>query len=92
MSRRRKRTASRRPLQFLLLGAGAVLVTLAVVLGLRPSREARGTPVVSVAPESIDFGRVKLDTPKTFVFTVTNTGQGTLRFDEAPSIEVLEGC
>jgi hypothetical protein len=92
MSRRRTRRTSRRPVYLLLLALGAVLVTVAVVLVMRPAQTAGGTPVISVEPASIDFGKVKLNTTKTFALTITNTGDGTLRFEEEPYLEVLEGC
>lgn len=45
-----------------------------------------GTPSISVDQNKIDYGEV------TFGVKVTNTGDGTLRFKEQPSIKVLEGC
>jgi len=92
MSRRRTRRTVRRSVQLLLLALGALLVTVVVVLVMRPGDSAGGTPVISVNPSFIDFGKVKLDTPKTFALTLTNTGDGTLRFEEDPYLEVLEGC
>ena len=92
MSRRRTRRTARRPVYFLLLALGAVLVTVAVVLVARPAPTAGGTPALAVEPTFIDFGKVKLDTTKTFALTLTNTGGGTLRFEEEPYLEVLEGC
>ena len=92
MSRRRTRRTARQPIYFLLLALGAVLVTVAVVLMMRPADTAGGSPALAVEPAFIDFGKVKLDTPKTFALTITNTGDGTLRFEEDPYLEVLEGC
>lgn len=67
---------------------GLLLVAAAFLLGSRES----GTPVASVDQESIDFGDVKLDTPLQFSFVITNSGDGVLRFKQAPYLEVLEGC
>lgn len=92
MSRRHTRRATRRPVYLLLLALGAVLVTIAVVLVMRSADTAGGTPVLAVDPPYIDYGQVKLDTPKTFALTITNTGDGTLRFEEDPFLEVVEGC
>jgi hypothetical protein len=35
---------------------------------------------------------VKFGENRQFTLTVTNTGDGNLRFKEKPYIEVLEGC
>lgn len=51
-----------------------------------------GIPAISADKTLIDFGYVKLDTNLTLSFTVTNTGDGVLRFTEAPYIEIREGC
>lgn len=50
------------------------------------------TPSVDVNHYRNDFGDVKFGINKTFAITVTNTGDGTLHFKEAPYIEVVEGC
>jgi hypothetical protein len=71
--------------------AGVLLVAAAVLL-LGRNGDSGGLPVASVDTERIDFGDVVLDTPKQFSFTVTNTGNGTLRFKDQPYAEVLEGC
>ena len=84
-----KRTKQRKSFPWLLAALGGLLlIAAAVLLGNRES----GTPVASVDQELIDFGEVKLDTPLTFSFVVTNTGDGILRFKESPYLEVLEGC
>ncbi len=51
-----------------------------------------GTPRLVVDQQKIDYGDVKFDTLKTFAVKVTNTGDGALRFKEAPYIQVMEGC
>jgi hypothetical protein len=78
-----------------LLGGGVILVIALLLLNL-PDRNTEqavnGTPTIVVDQERIDYGDVKLDTPLTFKFTVTNTGDGELRFSQEPFIEVIEGC
>jgi hypothetical protein len=85
----KKHQKQRQNFPWLLLALGGLLLLAA--LFLFTNRE-QGTPIASVDQESIDFGEVKLDTPLTFSFVVTNTGDGPLRFKEKPYIEVREGC
>ncbi len=92
MSRRRNPRRAHRPLTWALMALGVVLVVVAVAIAARPASKEGGTPVLAVEPATIDFGYLKLNTPKTFALTITNTGQGTLRFTEQPYLEVLEGC
>ena len=71
-----------------------VLVTAGLLFALldRGNLGSDGTPNIAVKPERIDFGDIKLDTPLTFQIEVANTGDGTLRFEDEPYLEVLEGC
>ena len=78
------------PLVALLIG-GALLIAAAVFFAFGGSGGS-GTPQLVVDQQKIDYGDVKFDTPKTFAVKVTNTGDGALRFKEAPNIQVLEGC
>jgi len=71
---------------------GGVLLGAAAIIMLARQGEGGGTPIVTVAPELIDYGDVKLDTPLKFEITVRNAGSGTLRLTGEPYIEVLEGC
>ncbi len=89
MSKKRQKQRQRQNFPWLLAALGGLLLLAAIFL---LGNQDRGTPVVSVDQESIDFGEVKLDTPLTFSIVVTNTGDGVLRFREKPYIEVREGC
>ena len=51
-----------------------------------------GTPRLAVDQQKIDWGTVKDGTNKIITITVTNTGEGTLRFKEKPYVQVVEGC
>ena len=75
----------------LLIGGGLLLVAaaLSIVFG---NGNGGGTPSLAVDQEVIDYGDVKFNTEKSFAIKVTNTGDGTLRFQEEPYIEVREGC
>ena len=78
------------PWLFVALGGGLLL--LAAVLFARSNGDGGGTPSLSVDQNKIDYGYVKFGENRQFAFKVTNTGDGTLRFNEEPYIEVLEGC
>lgn len=103
MSRSRNKTAANppaksvRPSPVWLIGAGAVLVLLALfagdVGGFGSGRSTTGAkPQLISDREAIDLGDVKLGEPVSVTFTLTNAGDGPLRFNEAPYVEVVEGC
>ena len=91
MSKRHKRQRTRSTLPWIIL-IGGVLLVVAVLLFARQGGDNGGTPSITTDPEQIDFGYQKLNTNLTFSIKVTNTGNGVLRFSEAPYIEILEGC
>ena len=82
-----------------MIGAGVLLV-LSVVLPLikNASRinpelvEVEGRPAIQVDQEVIDYGYKKWNTNLTFDVKVTNVGDQTLKFNDTPYVEVLEGC
>ena len=86
--RPQKKTAN--PLAWMISG-GVLLVAAALFIAFG-NRDGSGTPILAVDRQVIDYGEVKLETNLTFEVTVTNTGDGTLRFMEKPYIEVREGC
>jgi hypothetical protein len=45
-----------------------------------------------VDKEQVDLGDVKLNQPVEVTFQITNVGDKTLRFEEQPYIDVVEGC
>jgi hypothetical protein len=45
-----------------------------------------------VDQEKIDYGYVPFGESRSFAIQVTNTGDGTLRLQDEPYIEVVEGC
>ena len=75
-----------------LVAFGGVLLILAAVLFANQGGDGGGTASIAVDQQKIDYGDVKFNTNKSFAIKVTNTGSGTLRFKEAPYIEVVEGC
>jgi len=91
-SKRRKQTVST-PI-FILMFGGALLLAAGILFSLQRAGNGNedGTPVLAVDQQVIDYGDVKLNTNLTFEIKVTNTGDGTLRFEEEPYIQVLEGC
>ena len=90
---RKQGNKSRLPL-VLIIAAGVVLIAAGIFFARQGSGspESGGTPKIAVDREEIDYGEVKLDTPLVFTINVTNTGDGVLRFKDAPYIEVQEGC
>ncbi len=54
--------------------------------------EVTGAPALKADREKVDLGDVKLGKTVEVSFQLTNVGDQTLRFSEAPYIEVVEGC
>ena len=76
----------------LLVLSGAFIVVAAFLFARQSGGDGDRTPSIAVDQQQIDYGDVKFGVNKTFAITVTNTGDGTLRFKEKPYIQVLEGC
>ncbi len=90
--KKRKQQNQSRNFPWLFIALGGVLLVVVAVLFANRSGGDDGTPVLRVDQDVIDYGEVKLDTPLTFSVVVTNAGDGVLRFEEDPYIEVREGC
>jgi hypothetical protein len=87
----RKQNQSKKfPWLVTVLGSGLLL--LAAILFARNNGTGGGTASVAVDQDKIDYGYVKFGETRQFAIKVTNTGDGALRFEEQPYIEVLEGC
>jgi hypothetical protein len=92
---RRRQKHSRKATRLLvpaIISAGVLLLAAGLFFAVRDAGVTAGTAVLTVQPAAIDYGEVRLDTPLTFSITVTNTGDGVLRFEEKPYVEVVEGC
>jgi multidrug efflux pump subunit AcrA (membrane-fusion protein) len=92
MSKKLKKRKQSRRLWFWLIGGGVLLIAIGFFLLMQRQENEPGTPILKVEPERIDYGNVKFNTPKSFEITVTNVGDGTLRFKEEPTIRVQQGC
>ena len=88
--RKSKRQQQKRNYPWLFVALGGVL--LIITAFFLANRDSGGTPSIAVDQQKIDYGDVKFGVEKSFAIQVTNTGDGNLRFKEAPYIEVLEGC
>jgi len=88
----KQRHRNKRDFPWPIIAFGAILLIVAAFLFARQPEVETGTPSVAVDQEMIDYGDVKFGVSKTFAVTVTNTGDGTLRFIDKPYIQVLEGC
>ena len=82
-----------RKFPWLLVAMGGGLLLLAgVLLVNRNGGGSGGTPSIAIDQQKIDYGYVQFGETRSIAINVTNTGTGTLRFQENPYIEVLEGC
>jgi len=90
---RKQKEKSRLPLIIAIAG-GILVVATGIFLATRGggNPQSDGTPEIVVDNEVIDYGDVKLDTPLAFTISISNMGDGVLRFKEAPYIQVQEGC
>ena len=96
-SHRPHHRARRSNLAWPIIAAGAVLLVLAGFLFARQSgsggaSDGTGTPQLAVDQQKIDYGYVKFGETRQFKIAVTNTGDGMLRFEKKPYVEVVEGC
>jgi hypothetical protein len=98
-SKRRKRRRQRNGWIPILLGLGGLVLLALAALALRGNGdetgaaiEVNGAPSIQVDKEQVDLGDVKLDQPVEVTFKITNIGDQSLRFEEQPYIEVVEGC
>ncbi len=82
----------------LIIVAGVALVVVALIStsGSQPAStvtpQVNGAPALQVDKEKVDFGDVKLGQTVEAKFEVANVGDQPLLFQEAPYIEVVEGC
>jgi len=91
MSKKHGKQKSGFPWALVAIG-GILLIVAAFFLASRGGEAGSGTPTIAVDTQRIDYGDVNFGVNKTFSIKVTNLGDGTLRFQEEPYIEVLEGC
>ncbi len=86
--------SSKKP--WILIIGGAVLLLAAVLFAFaqqQPTVDASGgTPKIKADKERVDLGDQKLGNTVSVSFTLTNEGDGTLRFTKEPYVEVKEGC
>lgn len=85
------------PLWLIISGVALVAVAVVVLLSsggnTKAEIEVTGAPKLKVEQALYDYGDVKLGgVPIRTVVKVTNVGDQPLLFEEAPYIEVLEGC
>jgi len=95
---RRKRQRQGQKWFPLLIALGGLLLVGFSFLALRDKPppgatiEVTGASSLKVDKEKVDLGDVKLGKTVEVTFQLTNVGDKTLRFDEQPYIEVVEGC
>jgi hypothetical protein len=87
-----KKQHQRKSSPWLLAALGGGLLLLVAILFARNNGTGSSTPSIVVDENKIDYGYVKFGETRHFAIQVKNTGDGVLRFQEQPYIEVLEGC
>jgi len=93
VSKKTKKNRQQKKFPWVIVVVVVALVTAAIFLSSKPSADySSGTPAITVDEQNIDMGYIKLGEYRTIKIKVTNTGDGVLRFKEAPYLEVVEGC
>jgi hypothetical protein len=82
---------------FLIIGAGIVLIAVAVISGARAvtptvAPQVTGGPALQVDKEKVDLGTIALGKTIEVKFDVSNVGDQPLIFTKAPYLEVVKGC
>jgi hypothetical protein len=96
-SRRPQAQASRNTGPLVLITAAIAVMVVAVYFltarSVEPAAvEVSGSPRLRVDRELVDLGVVQLGKTVQVDFKLTNVGDQTLTFTEAPYVEVVEGC
>ena len=97
-SKKLKNRSNKLPWPIILLIGGGLLVLIGAFFVFNKPTEAgvaavgADSPGLKVDKEKVDLGDVKLGQTVMVSFQLTNLGDKTLKFTEAPYIEVLEGC
>jgi len=95
MSKKIKKKQKHQQKQFpwVIAVVAVALVASAVFFTSKPGTDySGGTAAITIDQQNIDMGYIKLGEYRTIKIKVTNTGDGILRFKEAPYLEVVEGC
>jgi hypothetical protein len=72
---------------------GVLVVGMAAVWWVAGGPNAWGEkPRLVVDRDAVDLGDLPFDTPAHVVFTLTNSGEGTLTLAGAPRVEAVKGC
>ena len=99
IQQRRQKMKQQKRLTLLLI-VGTLIIISGTIIGINVWKNkpnlalvsVTGQPSLEVGQELIDFGDVKLDSPRTFSISLTNIGDENLIFSQTPYIEVKEGC
>jgi hypothetical protein len=95
-SKRGKPQPKSNKLPLILVISGAIVLLIAAFFAVQKKDpympEVTGGPGIQVDKEMVDLGDMILGNTAQVSFTIKNVGDKTLRFSEAPYIEVKEGC
>lgn len=73
--------------------SGVLVVGMAAVWWVSGGPNVWGEkPRLVVDREVVDLGDLPFETPARVVFTLTNSGEGTLRLAGVPRMEAIKGC
>lgn len=94
-NRTSKKTKTNAPL-LLIISAGVIFI-FAILAAVQLSKSGsvlnqKGAPVLKVDVEEINLGDIPVGQTVQASFRLTNSGTQSLKFREAPYIEVKEGC
>lgn len=99
-----KQNPPRSPWTLIFVLSGVLLLIVVAALSLRSASNDKGvpaleishiqaTPTASIEGLKINFGDMPVNTSEAILnIRVTNTGNGVLRFTDAPYVEIADGC